>query len=63
MSKSNHTFSIPGEAKNSRRSINRGMGSWGSLRVRNSLRESQVQSIIFSSLPKHRFNVASCLFR
>lgn len=54
--------SIPGEAKNCRRSTRRGIGSWGSWRVRSLLTWSQVQSIIFSSRPKQRFRVASCRF-
>ena len=38
MSRSSQMFSRPGEARNSRSSVRRGIGSWGSLRVWRALR-------------------------
>ena len=59
MSSNIHKCSNPGVAKYCSKSCNLGMGSWGFCNVRCWLTYSHVQSAIFSSLPKHRFKVAS----
>lgn len=59
MSRRTHISSRPGFARYSKRSVNRGIGSWGSRSVRSGAMCFQSQSMIFSSLPKHRFRVAS----
>lgn len=59
ISNNNQMPSRPGEAKYSSKSSNRGIGTWGTWRVRRLFKNSQLQSIIFRSFPKHRFNVAS----
>lgn len=60
ISSKTHRSSSPGLARYCNKSSNRGIGSGGSLIVRNVLRYSQSQSMIFSGLPKHRMSVTSC---
>jgi hypothetical protein len=59
ISSKTQTSSTPGEARYSSRSLNRGILSCGSRRVRKTLSSSQSDSLIFLLTPKHRLVVAS----
>lgn len=59
ISNNNHMSSIPGCARYSSKSINRGIGSCGSFSVFSLLRNSESQSISFSGRPKHLFKSLS----